>query len=122
MMFPMLVFSTIWLCPESPRWLAQVKRYDEVAPVLARLEGKGVAVDHPAVQELAHEIISTAQHEAELETSWKECFDMGELQNFRRLVICGLAGFFQQATGINVVIYYAPTVFGEFLSHSDVPN
>lgn len=113
MMFPVLVFTTLWLCPESPRWLAQVGRYDEVAPVLARLEGKAVSVQDPAVQQLAREIITTAHHEADLETSWKECFEMGELQNFRRLVICGLAGFLQQATGINVVIYYAPTVFGK---------
>jgi hypothetical protein len=106
LVFPLFVFATIGMCPESPRWLAQVGRYDEVAPLLARLHGKNISVDEPEVQALTDSIIQTAKHEAAIgDTNWRECFEMGELQNFRRLVLCGLAGFFQQATGIQVVVY-----------------
>ena len=40
-----------------------------------------------------------------------QVFAGGELQNFRRLLLAAATGFLHQATGINVVIYYAPVIF-----------
>lgn len=80
--------------------------------MIARLRGSDTA--DADVGHISGDVIQTAKHEREVEGSWKEvrsmdlshairfnvdprqCFQMGELQNFRRLVICSLAGFFQQ--------------------------
>ncbi|EEU37442.1 uncharacterized protein NECHADRAFT_86278 [Fusarium vanettenii 77-13-4] len=111
MIFPPFVFLLMPFVVESPRWLAAVGRSDEVADVLAKLRGGGATADSPQIQQQARRIIETAAHEAELESSWKESFAGGELQNLRRLILAGSTGFLHQATGINVVIYYAPVIF-----------
>ncbi|MBE3041900.1 MFS transporter [Candidatus Bathyarchaeota archaeon] len=35
------------------------------------------------------------------------------MQNLRRFIIAASTGFLHQATGINVVIYYSPVIFGQ---------
>lgn len=72
MIFPPLVFLLMPFVVESPRWLAAVGRSDEVAVVLAKLHGKGATPDCAHIQEQAQSIIRTAEHEAEVEASWKE--------------------------------------------------
>ncbi|CAG9984545.1 unnamed protein product [Clonostachys byssicola] len=111
MIFPPFVFALMPFTVESPRWLAARGRHGEVAHVLARLHGQGSTAESPHIQEQANIIVQTAIHEAEVESSWKECFSGGELQNFRRLILAATTGFLHQATGINVVIYYAPVIF-----------
>ncbi|CAG9946983.1 unnamed protein product [Clonostachys rosea f. rosea IK726] len=110
MAFPPFVFLLMPFTVESPRWLAAVGRTEEVAEVLARLQGRGATADTPEIREQAAIIIQTAAHEAEVDSSWKESFAGGELQNLRRLILSASTGFFHQATGINVVIYYAPVI------------
>ncbi|TDZ20178.1 Sugar transporter STL1 [Colletotrichum orbiculare MAFF 240422] len=111
MIFPPLVFLMMPFTVESPRWLAARGRHSEVAQVLARLHGKGVTPDSHEIRKEAELIIQTARHEAEIESSWKESFTNGELQNLRRLILAGTTGFLHQATGINVVIYYSQNIF-----------
>ena len=41
----------------------------------------------------------------------KQSFTGGKLQNVRRFILAASTGFLHQATGINVVIYYAPVIF-----------
>jgi Sugar (and other) transporter len=115
MMFPVFVFALMPFCVESPRWLAARGRFDEVAPVLARLEGKGATPTTPSVLAQAKEITEVARYEAEIGSSWKEVtlpkhfhryrleladkaqtLSMGELQNFRRLFISGALGVMHQ--------------------------
>lgn len=72
MMFPIVVFALLPLCVESPRWLAIRGRYDEVAGVLARLEGKGATATSPHILTVSEEIIAIATHEAAMEASWTE--------------------------------------------------
>ncbi|KAL3465588.1 general substrate transporter [Aspergillus heterothallicus] len=111
MLFPVFVLIALPFCVESPRWLAAKGLYDKCFETLAKLEGNGATANSDHIQALGNSIISVAKHEASIESSWKAALMDGELQNLRRLVLSGAAGFMHQATGINVVVYYAPIIF-----------
>ncbi|KAJ9610189.1 hypothetical protein H2200_004966 [Cladophialophora chaetospira] len=113
MVFPLFVYILLPFCPESPRWLAaKGASVARVASVLALLDGKDVSETAPHIVSKAEEIVSIAQHEAELDTSWRQAFGGGELQNGRRLFLGGfVVGLLQQFTGVNAIVYYAPVVF-----------
>jgi sugar porter (SP) family MFS transporter len=106
----LLLFVGSLALPESPRWLALRGRTEEARAVLMRLRrGDAAAVD----LELAA-ITSVAHHP-------KGRF--GDLFS-QRVRPAAMAAFglyiFQQLSGINAVIYYAPSIFANtgFESHS----
>ncbi len=88
------------LMPESPRWLIDKGKYDQALLVLQEIhETKEQALAH--VDKIKKEL-------AEEKTGWHELLapDVKPM-----LVIGALLAIFQQVTGINTVIYYAPTIF-----------
>ena len=93
-----ILFILLFIVPESPRWLTKQGRSDLAADILARVNGR-----EAAVQEMV-EIQTVIDQES------------GSLnQLFRRgmrvaLLIGVLLPFFSQISGINVIIYYGPTV------------
>ena len=86
--------------PQSPRWLMSKRRGDEARRVMRRLRG---------TQEVEAEMDAMAETMGGAEKpSW------GELAKpwIRPALVMGvIIMFIQQATGINTVIYYAPTIF-----------
>lgn len=110
----------IHLFPYSPRWLALVGRNEECLASLSKLrrlppsdsrvqkEFKGIVAEvefnkmvlaqrHPGAGSFKLEVLS-----------WLDLFDR---KMWRRTVVgCGVC-FFQQFSGINAFIYYAPTLF-----------
>lgn len=90
-----LLITTI---PLSPRWLVSKKRYDEARAVLAKV------APHTGIDALLQEINldTTTQHE----TLFSKKYRFPVLLAF-------LMAFFNQASGINAFLYYAPRIFEE---------
>lgn len=84
---------------ESPRWLVSRNRLDEARLVLTHvIPGQNVEQEIRAIQGSL----------SVKEGSWKELLEPW----VRPALVVGIAlAFFQQATGINTIIYYAPTIF-----------
>jgi sugar porter (SP) family MFS transporter len=85
--------------PESPRWLVANGSPDRARAVLCRIRG---------TSEVEEELAGIEQAERQEEAGWREL-----LQPWLRplLVVGILLNFLGQASGINTVIYFAPTIF-----------
>jgi MFS transporter, SP family, galactose:H+ symporter len=85
--------------PESPRWLFKNGYEDQALQVLTFIHGQKVA--HQEMQEIQESIKIPKMTFTQAMTPWlKKALTIG----------IGLA-IFQQLTGINTVIYYAPMIF-----------
>jgi sugar porter (SP) family MFS transporter len=94
-----LLFIFLLFVPESPRWLAEKNQPGQAMAILTRING--VAEASREFEEIKQTITSSKGRLVEL-------FRPGM---FRILVIGILLAVFQQVTGINVVMYYAPAIF-----------
>jgi len=93
---PAAVFGILlFLVPETPRFLALSGQQEKAMHVLSKINGTNKA------KEILQDIKDSAHEKVEkvLAYGWKV------------LVIGILLSVFQQAVGINVVLYYAPTIF-----------
>jgi len=98
--FPSLIFFALVLkVPESPRWLVKQRREAEALGVLSRV--------NPA--EIASAEVLNIKETLTLETGkLADLFKPG----FRKALFIGVVlAIFQQITGINAVLYYAPRIF-----------
>lgn len=94
-----LFLFLLFIVPESPRWLIKNNLRAEAMDTLERLNGRQEAIA------VANEIESTLNVE---EGTVGELFKPG----LRMAMIVGLfLALFSQITGINAIIYYAPTIF-----------
>jgi sugar porter (SP) family MFS transporter len=94
-----LLFVFLLFVPESPRWLVEKNQNDLAMRILTRINGATEA--RREFDEISETIQAT-------KGKFIELFRPGM---FKILVIGILLAVFQQVTGINVVMYYAPAIF-----------
>lgn len=107
------LFVCMFFQPYSPRWLASRDRNEDSLTVLAKMRRSDS--DSVEVQEEYNHIISSIQAERQIgNASLKELLLPG-IRN--RVIIAIVLQFFQQFTGINVIMYFAPRLF-EYMGFS----
>ncbi|PVU88900.1 hypothetical protein BB561_005651 [Smittium simulii] len=129
-----ILLISMFFMPYSPRWLVYNGREDEALVVLAKLRASGNTSDPDVIEELEN-IKQMHKLEKELEmggisnnnyqsdnsinsqpksvsnNKQVSYFDLLKYPLRRRLILGVLTQMFQQLTGINVIMYYAPEIF-----------
>eukprot|EP01135_Chromosphaera_perkinsii_P012442 Nk52_evm53s2657 gene=Nk52_evmTU53s2657 len=99
-----LFFGMIWM-PESPRWLVKKEKDEESRKVLKKIRAtENIEVEYNQIKD------AVDFEESVGEGSLGELFrsDM-----WLRVYIGMTLQFFQQMTGMNAIMYYAPTIFSK---------
>lgn len=99
--FPALIYTLlVFTVPKSPRWLISKHRYEEARKVLEIINPEGDA------DALMNEI----KTESETHIAGENIF----MKKYRfPLMLAFLIAFFNQFSGINAFLYYAPRIFEE---------
>jgi sugar porter (SP) family MFS transporter len=94
-----ILWAGMLVLPESPRWLIQRGEHAAAREVLARVR---------SADEIEPELAAIETHTHGGRTQWSELLSA----EYRPALIIGMGlAIFQQITGINTIIYYAPTIF-----------
>jgi len=109
--FAVILLAFILELPESPRWLILKGKEDEALSVISALADLPPE-DHLVMTEFA-EIKDTVLEMASVR--WADLFTMGPERNFHRVVLGYVNQVFQQISGINLITYYAPTIYQQYI-------
>ncbi|KAJ5119001.1 hypothetical protein N7448_010710 [Penicillium atrosanguineum] len=111
-----MIFITVM--PESPRWLIKTGQQEKARHVMAALQDLD-----PYCDEITTGI---AQVETTLavcgSSSWKDMFTNGEKRLFHRAYLAATGQMFQQMCGVNLITYYATTIFQQYLGMDAVKS
>ena len=95
----LLFFFLLFFIPASPRWLVKKRRYEEAEAVLKKLRVKNWPEQLQAIKE------SLKEESSQVKTRMFQ-------RKYRIPVLAAiLLAIFNQLSGINVIMYYAPMIF-----------
>jgi SP family arabinose:H+ symporter-like MFS transporter len=102
-----LLFLCLFFVPESPRWLVARKQNDEALKVLIKTSGASAALELKEIEETL---------KVQSASSYKDLL----APKVKPLLFIGIIlAVFQQITGINTIMYYAPKIFANVGQSSD---
>jgi len=105
----LLQICTVFMLPESPRWLVSQDREDEAFAVLTKYHAEGDANSAIVQAEMA-QIRSTIKLEMEhSKMSWVDMFRSAGMR--RRVLISSMMGLFTQMSGNTLLSYYSNLLF-----------
>ncbi|GKT40645.1 sugar transporter STL1 [Colletotrichum spaethianum] len=111
--FSLIMMGSIYLLPESPRWLVMKGRTDQARSIISAF--RGLPEDSMEVMAevagIEHSLEETTQNAAKLTDMLK----MGDDKLAYRFGLCILLQFYQQMSGSNLVSVYAPILFQQNL-------
>lgn len=111
-----MIFITV--LPESPRWLIKTGQVEKARHVLAAL----LDAD-PTSRTITESIQSIEASLAYCGTgSWTDMFKNGEQRLFHRAYLAATGQMFQQMCGVNLITYYATTIFEQYLGLDPVKS
>ncbi|KAJ1981603.1 hypothetical protein H4R35_000647 [Dimargaris xerosporica] len=103
-----ILLAGMFFMPFSPRWLLDHNRDADALQVLARLRASGDQSDPEMLEEynaIKEEVVY------ERENSVRNYWQLLRRPLRRRVILGVVIQILQQLTGINVIMYYAPTIF-----------
>ncbi|KAH8429639.1 putative MFS sugar transporter [Aspergillus melleus] len=114
----LLVMAFIVVFPESPRWLVKRGRQSEAREILAAL------ADLPSDDEAINMALADIERSLALSGtgSWLDMLSMGEQRLFHRTMLAASGQMFQQMCGINLITFYATTIFEQYLGLSPLQS
>ncbi|KAK2590337.1 hypothetical protein QQS21_011980 [Conoideocrella luteorostrata] len=102
------VVVLVFALPESPRWLFNHNRKTEAVQVLCDVYDK--RPDQESIVAEVNAIERALEIESETERSFFSVFKNDKLRTRYRVILAWLMQFMNQISGINLIVYYMPTV------------
>ncbi|KAM0717496.1 hypothetical protein Q7P37_007348 [Cladosporium fusiforme] len=105
--FCLIIFGTIMNLPESPRWLVMQGKEEEALEVLEYVND--MSRDDPNIITEFDDVKQTVVEMSK--GSYRSLFEMSDYREFHRVVLAYVNQMYQQISGINLITYYAPTLY-----------
>ncbi|GAB7344858.1 hypothetical protein MBLNU457_3305t1 [Dothideomycetes sp. NU457] len=106
--FAFVVIILVFGLPESPRYLYNRGEHELGLKVLCDVYDHDP--NHPDIVKEQAEILEAIELESHSQTSWWSLFKQDEVQTGKRVLLAYGMQFMNQVGGINLVVYFVPTV------------